>query len=422
VSHRRPLAVLFALVILACSGSVALAAEPETTSGSPAPLLWAGRVVDRHGQAAPALVSAFIRPPASAIPSAGEATAAPASIPLTSGQTGQDGRFELRVESPAVPAEYRPDGWLHVMLFTEGADGSWSIATDSVRYVPAGGGLARPAWLSTLAAQERAEQLRTSGGSRTRTMAAMDRLEAEDQAGGDERPAVIQLGEPKAQASAAQPYGWKGPGEPYVACTARHVEDRQKAMRTISDIDVGPHWSYAIDYTNTGTTSWDVGYEQSGGNWKVAGTSSFSDSHSTGFNAEYGPYPARFRETYQVRLVHAKVLWQCGSRTSPGPFYVRTVEPESWTGGTFNEGEPVVPCNPRHKEPVAGRTYGWRYEGKSSKYSASAAVYGFSGQAAVSYSRSTRLGWRNHLEHARHVCGESGHPYTGRTRVAAMDE
>jgi hypothetical protein len=67
VSHRRPLAVLFALVILAAPGSVALAAGPGTASGSPAPLLWTGRVVDRQGRPAPARVSAFIRPPASAI-------------------------------------------------------------------------------------------------------------------------------------------------------------------------------------------------------------------------------------------------------------------------------------------------------------------------------------------------------------------
>lgn len=421
MSHRRPLAVLFALVILAGPGSVALAADPRTTSGSPAPLLWAGRVVDLHGQPAPARVSAFIRPPASAIPLVGEETAAPASIPLTSSQTSRDGRFELRAEAPAVPAEYRPDGWLHVMLFSEAADGSWSIATDSVRYVPAGGGLARPVWLSTLDAAERAGQLRTSGGSRARTMAAMDRLAAEDLTGGDERPAVIRLGEPKAQASTAERY-WKGPGDPYVGCSARYVESRQDAMRTISDIDVGPAWSYRIDYADTGTTSWDVGYEASGGAWKVAGTSSFSSSTGRGFNAEYGPYHGRYREAYQVELVHAKVLWQCGSHTSPGPFFVRTVEPESWTGGTYNEGDPVVPCNPRFRTPVAGNTYGWRDKGKTSKYSAAAAVYGFSGQAAVTYTTSIKLGWKNHLGHPRDVCGESDKPYKGKTRVAAMDE
>ncbi len=160
-------------------------------------------------------MNAFIRPPASAIPSADEDATAPASIPLASGRAGRDGRFELRAEAPPIPAAYRPDGWLHVMLFSEGTDGSWSIATDSVRYVPAGGGLTRPAWVSTLEAAERAEQLRTSSASRPRVMAAMDRLEAEDQAaGGDERPAVLQLGEPTAQTSAGRPFGWEGPGEP----------------------------------------------------------------------------------------------------------------------------------------------------------------------------------------------------------------
>ncbi len=422
MSHRRPLAFLLAVAILAGPGPVALAAGTGTTSGSPAPLLWAGRVVDRHGQPVPARVSAFIRPPASAIPSAGAGAAAPASILLTSGQAGREGRFELRAEAPAVPAEYRPDGWLHVMVFTEGTDGSWAIATDSVRYVPAGGGLERPVWLSTLEAAERAEGLRTAGGSRARVMAAGDRLVAEDQVGGDERPAVIQLGGPRAQASDGQPFGSGGPGDPYEGCTARYVEGRQEAMRTISDIDVGPHWSYVIDYADTGTTSWDVGYEQSGGNWKVAGTSSFSNSSGRGFNAEYGPYPGRYREAYQVELVHAKVLWQCASRTGPGPFYVRTVEPESWTGGTYNQGEPVVPCNPKFRKPVAGNTYGWRNEGKTSRYSASAAVYGFSGQAAVTYTKTIKLGWKNHLEHPRRVCGESDNPYEGRTRVAAMDE
>ena len=405
--HHRPLAVLFALVIfvalvvIAVPDSVALAAGPGSTSGAPAPLLWAGRVVDHQGQPAPARVSAFIRPPASAIPTAEEGTAAPASIPLTSAQTGNDGRFELRAEAPAIPVEYRPDGWINVMLLTEGADGSWSIATDSVRYVPAGGGLTRAAWLSTLAGAEQAERRRYSGGSRSRVMADMDRLGREDQTGGIEHPEVIQLGEPRTQSAAPRTFAWEKPGDPYTACTARYVESRQEAMRTISDIDVGPAWSYRIDYADTGTTSWDVGYEASGGAWKVAGTSSFSNSSGRGFNAEYGPYPGRFREAYQVQLVHAKVLWQCGSHTSPGPFFVRTVEPEHWTGGTYNQYDPVVPCNPRFKTPVAGHTYGWRDEGKTSKYSASAAVYGFSGQAAVTYTKSIKLGWKNHLDHPR---------------------
>ncbi|MGH9042190.1 MAG: hypothetical protein ACRDZ3_18380 [Acidimicrobiia bacterium] len=91
-------------------------------------------------------------------------------------------------------------------------------------------------------------------------------------------------------------------------------------------------------------------------------------------------------------------------------------------GLTISQYDPVVPCNPRFRKPVAGRTYGWRDEGKSSKYSAAASIYGFSRQAAVAYTNSIKLGWKNHRERPRDVCGESGNPYTGRTRVAAMDE
>jgi len=419
VSHRRLITALVSLVVLTGSGPVALAASPATAAESPAPLLWAGRVVDRSGQPAPARVSAFIRPPASAIPSMGEERPAPASIPLATAEAGPDGRFELRAEAPAIPSEYRPDGWIHVMLLVEGADGSWSIATDSVRYVPAGGSLATPAWLSTLPFAERAEELRSSGLPRAQVRAAIDRLGVNELAGGMERPAVIQLGEPRTQAAGPQPL-WQKPGDPYTGCSARYVEGRQDAMRTISDIDVARGWSFRLEYIETDTTSWDVGYEASGGNWKVGGTASFSDTASGGFDAEFGPFPDRFQEAYQVELTHAKVLWQCDSRESPGHFTVRTVEPERWTGGTWNQYDPSVSCTSSNEIPVARGTFRWRGVGKSTKYSAAAAVFGFSGQASVTYTKSIRLGWKNHEDQPRVVCGESGHPFTGNTRVAAM--
>jgi hypothetical protein len=307
------------------------------------------------------------------------------------------------------------------MLLAEAPNGAWSLANDSMRYVPAGPpGVG--AWVSTLAGEERV--VSALAAEKRLTVAALDRFVGDDLTSGEERPTVLHLGEPRFAVRGTGPVGghWKGPGDPYVGCNAVNVEGRENAFRTISDIDVGPAWSYVLDYTETKTTSWDIGVEQSAGQWKAGGTTSFSNSPSAGFNTEYGPYPSRFRESYQVQLVHAKVLWRCGSKTSPGPFYVRTVEPESWTGGTFNQGEPIVPCNPRNRKPIAGHTIGWRGEGKSSKYSASAGGFGFQGQAAVTYSRDIKLGWKNHLEYARDVCGESGNPFDGRTRVAAMDE
>ena len=417
MSRRRLTTALVSLVLLTGSGPPALA-TPERPG--PAPLLWAGRVVDRHGQPAPGLVSAFIRPPASVIPALNEHKAAPASIPLATAEAGPDGRFELRAEAPAIPPEYRPDGWIHVMLLAEGAGGWWSIATDSVRYLPAGGSLAAPVWLSNLVSAERAEELRSSGGPRAEVIAAIDRLGVEELAGGMERPTVIQLGEPRAQAAGPPTLDWKGPGDPYTGCSARYVEDRQKGLRTISDIDVAKDWSFHLEYTDTGTTAWDVGYEASGGNWKVGGTASFSNTAGRGFNSDFGPFPERYQEAFQVDLWHAKVLWECNSKESSGRFPVRTVEPESWTGSTFNQGDPMVSCTSTHERTVARDTMGWRESGKSSKYSAGASVFGFSGQAAVTYNKTIKLGWRNHQDHPRVLCGESADPYLGDTRVAAM--
>jgi hypothetical protein len=99
---------------------------------------------------------------------------------------------------------------------------------------------------------------------------------------------------------------------------------------------------------------------------------------------------------------------------------VRTVEPERWTGGTWNQFDPSVSCTSSNEIPVARGTFRWRGAGKSTKYSAAAAVFGFSGQASVTYTKSIRLGWKNHEDNPRVVCGESGHPFEGNTRVAAM--
>jgi hypothetical protein len=293
------------------------------------------------------------------------------------------------------------------------------VSNDSMRHVPPSAAAPRGAWLSSIAAEERLGSL--LAGSMPKA-SVVDRLVAEDLSSGLERPDVLQLVRPGPRAASGPGKNWTGPGDPYVGCSAQGVEGRQDGFRTIADIDVGPSWSFVLDYTDTRTTSWDIGVEGSRGAWMAGGTTSFSNSSSAGFNAEFGPYPGRFREAYQVKLVHAKVLWRCASRTSPGPFYIRTVEPESWTGGTFNQGEPIIPCHANQRVPVAGNTTGWRKKDKASRYSAAAAAFGFSGQAAVTYAKDIKLGWHNFLGHPRDVCGESGHPYLGNTRVAAMDE
>jgi hypothetical protein len=219
------------------------------------------------------------------------------------------------------------------------------------------------------------------------------------------------------------PVGYRPPGPPYAGCTARYVEDTKTGFRTIADIDVGRDWSYRIDYQETDTTSWEVGYEGSSGGWKAGGTASFSQSSNGGFNADLGPSAEEiYRESYQVELEHAKVLWQCGTTGSPGPIFVRTVEPTRWTGATFNQGDPEIICRSEFQRYVARDTYAWRETGSSSLWSAAGNVWGFSGQASVEYRKAIRLGWVNHQAQPRFVCGDSGDPYRSRTRVEALND
>ena len=327
------------------------------------------------------------------------------SIPLSTTAAGRDGRFELRSALPPVPTPFMPGGWMDVMLFIEGHDGGWAVAMDSVRFVNAGPG----AWVSKLSSEKLAPH-----------------VPAHDTDG--ERPTVIRLQPPvspaeqRRRSAGVLNVASGGPGAPYTGCTALYREGTVNANRTVADIDMGRDWSFRLEYQETQTTSWDVGYDSDGKGWTVGGTHSFTQSSSKGFNAEVGPFPEEYyRQSYQVELEHAKILWRCAKQTSPGPFYVRTVQPERWTNGTYNQGDPHVICPQlENRRPVAIGTLAWRDEGSESRWSASGDAFGFKGGAAVGYTKQIRLGWRNHTRDPRYLCGESGDPFKDRTRVIAL--
>jgi hypothetical protein len=395
------------LVATALLGSI-----PTVASASPLlpdiPLLWRGQIVDAHGSPTAAAISAVLAPPPEILPMRDNlaAGAVPmASIPLSTGAAGRDGRFELRASLPVVPPSFAPGGWMDVMLFIQSNDGGWAVAMDSVRFVPVGTG----AWISKLSSESLAP-----------------RVPSDDTQG--ERPAVITLQPPVTtierdrRAAGVLTLNSNGPGAPYTGCIALYREGTENAFRTIADIDMGSDWSFRLDYTETKTTSWDVGYDSDGKGWTVGGTHSFAQTSSKGFNAEIGPFPEQYyQEAYQVELEHAKVLWRCGTTTSPGPIYVRTVQPERWTNGTYNQGDPHVICpSLENRRPVGVGTFAWRDVGTVSQWSASGGAFGFRGGAGVGYTKSIRLGWRNHNRDPRFLCGESGDPFRDRTRVIAL--
>ena len=395
-----------------CLASALVGSTPTvagaTALSSDGPLLWRGRVVDRNGNPTSATVSAVLAPPPGVIPMRDEVAAGATpvgSIPLSSGVAGPSGRFTLRAPLPVIPPSFAPDGWADVMLFIESGDGGWAVAMDSVRLVRTGPG----AWISKLSSE-----------------AVAPRVPSDDAEG--ERPGVIRLQPPETpdeqqrRAAAVVGVDAAGPGVPFTGCNALYREGTVNAFRTVADIDMGSDWSFRLDYQDTRTTAWDVGYDSDGKGWTVGGTHTFAQTSSKGFNAEIGPFPEQYyQESYQVELEHAKVLWRCAKRNSPGPFYVRTVEPERWTNSTYNQGDPHVICPQlENRRSVGVGTFAWRDEGTASQWSVSGGAFGFQGGAGVGYTKQIRLGWRNHNRDPRFLCGESGDPFRDRTRVIAL--
>lgn len=406
MSLKSKLGIAF-LLVAALAGPLPARADASPLS-SWLPLLWSGQVVDANGEPTPATIAAVLAPPPWAIPMRDHALSGQlpvGSIPLSTASAGRDGRFELRSGLPVVPPSFVSGGWMNVMLFVESIDGSWAVAMDSVRFIGAGPG----SWVSKLSSE----------------ILAPD-VPADDTAG--ERPTVIALQPPansaerERRAAGVVDVSYKAPGAPYTGCAALYKEATANAMRTIADIDMGSDWSFRLNYSDTRTTSWDVGYDKEGKGWAVGGTHSFAQSSANGFDTEIGPYPGDYyRESYQVELEHAKVVWRCAMKTSPGPFYVRTVQPERWTNSTYNQGDPHVIC-PRlsNRRSVGVGTFAWRDEGSTSQWSAGGDAFGFRGGAGVGYSKQIRLGWKNHNRDPRFVCGESGDPFRDQTRVIAL--
>ena len=393
------------------------AAPPVSAGAAPAdtePVLWSGVLRDGAGTPQRGTVTAFIRPPAS-FNAAGKDGGLPPVV-LDSGEVGSDGHFSLRSAMPTdVPALYKQDGFLNVMVFAIGDDGTWAVATDTMHWRPADGG----AWFSSVASLERANSDAASARNDAAASRRVATVRAADEAAAAEYRDITLTEPPSADVARAAA---RAPGSPYVGCTMLYTEATAKGWRTVAQIDAGKDWEYPLRYKRTNTSAWEVGYGTgTSGPWSIAGTASFSQYQSVGFNTSVRVHADYKRDTYQVYLDHDRIRWRCGTASNPGPYYVYTVEPRSWDGQTRNtEQGDNIPCNDNYKHSVAGGTEFYREDGASAKYQLGGSVFGFTGKATVTNDVSTRHGYTNHQSGSRFLCGESGSPLTGRTRVEAI--
>lgn len=390
-----------------------------------APALWSGTLRSAKGSPVSGTVVAFLRPAPGAVPDrpkgvADEDIVGLPPIVLAEVAVDESGYFDLRASLPKeVPSAYVQDGIYNVMLFASSADGKWAVATDSLWYLDEAE--VAPAWFTSPESFLSARSLARSGG-RSEEIAA---IETKDRAGAVDRPTDLVLTEPSPEGFQAQRSQLVAaavpPGGSYRGCTALYVDSRASTFKSVDQIDIAPNWQAVAEYSQTQSTSWQVGYSASGSSgWAIAGSATFSSSHGEGVGYSIASGGSFKQDTWQMRIGHDKVRWRCGDVSSPGPFYVYTAEPTSTDWQTRNTGAgPNLGCNANFKHSVAGNSFYWRDSGTSATYDGSSSVFGFTGKATVNYGSYSRHRWDNQVGVTRNLCGETGSVRTGRSRVSA---
>jgi hypothetical protein len=132
----HPLFTVLTAVAATTVAATTFAAPIARASEPSPPVLWEGTIVGSGGQpAAGTEVVAFARPAgADLLPSEAGLT------PVARTATDQAGHYVLRTgRTDALRAVETDSGWTNVMVAAFGPDGSFSLATDSIAWEPAGG-------------------------------------------------------------------------------------------------------------------------------------------------------------------------------------------------------------------------------------------------------------------------------------------
>lgn len=378
--HLAP--VRLAALLLVAGTTVAVPAAADA-----APVLWTGEV--RNGAGAPldAEVIAYLRPPVD------ELRVGLNLAPLTRTTTDEAGRFTLR----AVPTEAIlaiADPWVTVMVVAYSAEGM-SVAVDSVAWRP-DGWVTRPADLQPGAAPAPA-------------------LPEE------ERPSVLVVQQPRPDASVgvAKP-------PPAGLCGIIKEKDLEPAYVAIGELHLGSHWQGEFTYTNTKSTSFEIGWRPEGKNWSVAGSTSKSrkTEGSSGGVLRAVDHPRMF--TYRIRTKFRQYTWNCRGHDvehTDSTGKVDTVEPTGWTGGVVRDEFGSTPGCPNMEwsDPVPGED-GWfsRGSGSSTTFGRAINVIGFEGAVTSTVSDVVLYKWTNTLSFHRLLCGESNY-IAENARVSSLE-
>jgi hypothetical protein len=335
VSDRRRRLLAAAAVLVLCLGVVPVAqAEPPA-----APVLWDGVLRAPDGEPAVGDVVAYVRPPADRLQPGDQLTE------VAQVRTDRSGRFVIRaVPSPTIRAAQDPSGWVNVMVFAFGQQGT-ALAVDSVAWRPDPG--------------VHAQSADTSRGrwitSPSDLFAPPGRFHAAEAppTPETERPTNLVLEGPPPAAVHAM----SAPGRSPTGRTCGLVRSRDMGIHPVAvgELHLRDTWGGLFEYTNTKSTSFQVGVSYGGRGWQVGGSDSMT---ATSTMAQEQTIPPAERDdaqltTYRAELLFKQFDWRCNSPTNMYRWEdISTLQPVSWPNGGMRSRPPAT-------RPAAAATTGF---------------------------------------------------------------
>jgi len=378
--------LLSRLGVAACTVASALMAVASPASASTGdPLLWSGTVRTLTGVAPGATVVAYARPSARLL-----AVNGPPLVPLGHTTADSAGRFALRaLPSPAVTALADDAGWISVMVAAVTPAGT-TMAVDSVAWEPA-----TRRWVSDPAD-------RFGGGKRADS----------GNAPAAERPSELVI-----PVSATTVHTAEGHSpDPGWCVGPLKSEDAGRSGVGVGEMHLNRSWGGYFNYTNTKTTSFQMGVSQDGAHWSVGGSSTMSHQSASGQNVTFAPEAREHLYTWKAIMIFKRFSWRCGM---PGNWKeMQTLEPVDWTGFMDRpEGGAPPPCNPQYRGGVPGGQRFFRSNGSSQTLDGAISVLGFSGSTTATTSEAVQYQWYNSVPNPRDLCGSNAFPGIGNTRI-----
>jgi hypothetical protein len=395
MSSKRVAVLIVAFVGLMGSPSV-LAAVPA------APTLWDGTIVGADSQPLQAEVVAYARPAGLGL---NEGSAPLREIART--RTDGSGRYVLRsLHNESLRAAEDQNGWTNVMVAAFGDDGSFNLAFDSLAWAPAGGfhaqGADDPAkgrWVTTPAERLAAEQ----GGIQALSAdAAEDPTEV-----ANEHPLKMVLsdrGDRHFSAQGSPPWPDK-PADRNCMTVLKSEEIGNGIDTKVGETHLDRDWTGSFEYSNSRSTSFQVGVRRAGQGWSVGGsTSSLQNSKSiTGASPQL---PPQHMWNFAADLRYGHYTWRCygaGARW----YDAESIQPFTWKGGIHqSEGGPEPVCDPTHTSPIPPGGHHDRRNMESATYDGGVSVAGFIGSVTTTIATGVTTTWNNNSARERLLCGD----------------